>query len=62
MHKIERRIAALDRVPKVGMFRDAERRIRSLSRDEYERLISELPQHLADMAQFSVATALDKPM
>ena len=48
----------LDRVPKVGMFRDAEGRIRSLSRDEYERLISELPQHLADMAQFSVATGL----
>ena len=48
----------LDRVPKVGMFRDAEGRIRSLSRDEYERLISELPQHLADMVQFSVATGL----
>ena len=48
----------LDRVPKVGMFRDGEGRIRSLSRDEYERLISELPQHLADMVQFSVATGL----
>jgi integrase len=42
----------LDRVPKIGMFRDAEGRIRSLFRDEYARLISELPQHLADMAQF----------
>lgn len=48
----------LDRVPKVGMFRDTEGRIRSLSRDEYERLISQLPSHLADMAQFSVATGL----
>ena len=48
----------LDRMPKVGMFRDTEGRIRSLSRDEYERLIAELPQHLADMAQFSVATGL----
>jgi hypothetical protein len=44
----------LDRVPKVGMFRDTEGRIRSLSRDEYDRLIAELPQHLADMAQFEV--------
>ena len=42
----------------VGMFRDGEGSIRSLSRDEYERLISELPQHLADMTQFSVATGL----
>ena len=42
----------------VDMFRDGEGRIRSLSRDEYERLITELPQHLADMTQFSVATGL----
>ena len=34
----------LDRVPKVGMFRDQEGRIRSLSRDEYTRLIAELPK------------------
>ena len=40
------------------MFRDTEGRIRSLSREEYERLISELPKHLADMAQFLVATGL----
>ena len=48
----------LNRVPKVGMFQDGEGRIRSLSRDEYESLISALPQHLAGMAQFSVATGL----
>ena len=48
----------LDRVPKVSMFRDKEGRIRSLSRAEFDRLISELPRHLADMAQFSVATGL----
>ena len=45
-------------MPKVGVFRDTEGRIRSLSRDEYERLLSEPPQHLADMTQFSVATGL----
>lgn len=48
----------LDRVPKVGMFRDQEGRIRSLTRDEFTRLIDELPEHLGDMARFSVATGL----
>ena len=48
----------LDRVPKVGMMRDSGGRIRSLTRDEFVRLLSELPEHLADMALFSVATGL----
>ncbi|MEO9041394.1 MAG: site-specific integrase [Rhodoferax sp.] len=48
----------MDRVPKAGMFGDQEGRIRSLSRNEYERLMVELPKHLADMVQFSVATGL----
>lgn len=33
-------------------------RIRSLSREEFTRLLAELPQHLAEMARFSVATGL----
>lgn len=48
----------LDRVPKVGMFKDPEGRIRSLSREEFSRLLAELPDHLADMARFAVATGL----
>jgi integrase len=48
----------IDRVPKVGMLRIAEGRIRALTRDEYGRLLAELPEHLKDMAQFSVATGL----
>ena len=48
----------IDRAPKVAMFRDGEGRIRSLSRGEFTRLLAELPPHLADMAQFSVATGL----
>jgi integrase len=48
----------IDRAPKIGGFRDPEGRIRSLSRDEFTRLLAELPKHLADMAQFSVATGL----
>lgn len=48
----------IDRVPKVGMFKQAEGRVRSLTRAEFGRLLSELPEHLADMAVFSVATGL----
>lgn len=48
----------LDRVPKVSMAKDRETRIRSLTRDEFSRLLDELPQHLRDMAVFSVATGL----
>ena len=40
------------------MDRDQEGRIRSLTREEFARLIGELPEHLADMARFSVATGL----
>ena len=35
-----------------------EGRIRSLTREEFARLLEELPEHLADMARFSVATGL----
>lgn len=48
----------VDRVPKFKMFKEAEGRVRSLSPAEFERLCSELPPHLADMARFSVATGL----
>jgi len=48
----------IDRVPKFKLFKEAEGRVRSLSPQEFERLCSELPAHLADMARFSVATGL----
>lgn len=48
----------IDRVPKIGMMRQAEGRVRSLTREEFARLLAELPPHLADMALFSVATGL----
>lgn len=48
----------LDRVPRVGMLRDKEGRIRSLTREEFARLLDQLPEHLRDMAIFSVATGL----
>lgn len=48
----------IDRVPKFNLFREAEGRVRSLTPQEFERLCSELPAHLADMARFSIATGL----
>jgi len=47
-----------ERVPKFKLFREAEGRVRSLTQAELAKLIKELPEHLADMALFSVATGL----
>jgi integrase len=47
-----------DKVPKVRMAQEAAGRVRSLTPQEFQRLIAELPEHLADMAVFSVATGL----
>lgn len=48
----------LDRVPKVGQLRDPAGRIRSLTREEATKLLAQLPEHLRDMAVFSLATGL----
>lgn len=48
----------IDRVPKVGQLRDKGGRIRSLSIEEFTKLLDQLPEHLRDMAAFSVATGL----
>lgn len=48
----------LDRVPKVGMLRDKGGRIRALTLPEFKSLLAELPEHLAEMTRFSVATGL----
>lgn len=48
----------LDKAPKIRMLKEPTRRIRFLSRDEAQRLLAELPTHLADMAAFSLATGL----
>jgi integrase len=47
-----------ERVPKFKLFQEAEGRVRSLTRKEFDRLLAELPEHLADMAVFSIATGL----
>ena len=48
----------LDRAPHVRMLREPLRRIRFLTHEEAEALLAHLPEHLADMAAFALATGL----
>jgi len=48
----------LDRAPQVRMLKEPTRRIRFLAREEAQRLLAALPEHMADMAAFSLATGL----
>ena len=48
----------IDRVPMVRMLPEPSKRVRWLTRNEADRLIAELPTHLADMARFSLETGL----
>ncbi|HXY06111.1 MAG TPA: site-specific integrase [Burkholderiaceae bacterium] len=48
----------LERAPSVRMLKEPTRRIRFLTREEADRLLAELPEHIADMAAFSLATGL----
>jgi integrase len=48
----------LERAPSVRMLKEPTRRIRFLNREEAQRLLAALPEHLADMAAFSLATGL----
>ena len=48
----------LDRTPRVRMLKEPTRRVRFLTREEADRLLAALPEHLADMAAFSLATGL----
>ena len=50
----------LDRVPRIRFLHESTRRVRWLKREEAERLIAELPEHLAAMARFSLETGLRK--
>ena len=47
-------------VPKIRLLREPLRRVRYLSKSQATRLLRELPEHLADMAAFSLATGLRK--
>ena len=47
-----------DRVPRIKLLPERKRRVRWLKRAEAERLIAELPSHLAAMVRFSLETGL----
>ncbi len=48
----------ISKVPRVRMLPEPKRRIRWLTREEADRLIRALPEHLAAMARFSLETGL----
>jgi integrase len=50
----------MDNVPKVRLLKEPLRRVRYLTFHQAQRLLRELPEHLAEMAAFSLATGLRK--
>jgi integrase len=48
----------LDKIPRIKLLPEPKRRVRWLTQDEAKRLIGELPVHLADMVEFTLATGL----
>jgi integrase len=58
LRRAERRWEWIDKSARIPLLHEPTQRIRWLTRDEAERLLEELPEHLADMARFSLATGL----
>jgi Phage integrase family len=48
----------LDKIPKFKLQPEPKRRVRWLTQEEAARLINELPEHLAEMVRFTLATGL----
>jgi len=48
----------IDKAPKVRTLEEPKRRVRWLTPEEAERLLAELPKHVAEMARFTLATGL----
>lgn len=48
----------VDRSPKICMRKESVRRVRWLQRHEAQKILNELPEHLADMMIFTLATGL----
>jgi integrase len=48
----------IDQIPKVRLFPEGKRRVRFLTHEEARRLLTELPPHLREMAQFALMTGL----
>ena len=58
LNRSEREWGWLDKAPAVRMLSEPKRRIRWLTRNEATRLLDELPNHLEQMARFSLQTGL----
>jgi len=58
LRRAEREWEWIPRAPTLRLYKESARRIRWLTRDQAERLLAELPPHLAAMARFSLATGL----
>ncbi|AHF03416.1 integrase [Marichromatium purpuratum 984] len=58
LRRAERNWEWIDHAPTIPLLPEPQKRIRWLTRDEADRLIAELPEHLADMARFSLSTGL----
>ena len=54
----EREREWIDKAPMIRLLPEPRRRVRWLTRDEADRLLAELPEHLSEMARFSLATGL----
>ncbi len=60
LRKAEREWDWLDRAPTIRMLKEENHRIRWLTREEALCLLNELPNHIAAMAAFTLATGLRK--
>jgi integrase len=58
LRRAERQWDWIDRAPHVRMLPEPRRRIRWITREESDRLLTELPDHLAAMVAFTLATGL----
>lgn len=48
----------VDRIPSVRLFQEPKKRVRWITREEANLLITKLPKHFADMAAFTLAIGL----
>ncbi|MBA2654362.1 MAG: site-specific integrase [Gammaproteobacteria bacterium] len=58
LRKAEREWEWIDRAPIIRMLKEDNRRIRWITKEEAQKLIQNLPSHLADMAAFALSTGL----
>jgi integrase len=48
----------IDKIPRIRLYPEPKKRVRWITQDEARQLLVQLPTHLADMAEFTLATGL----